>query len=73
MCKIKANKDINPNFVLYNLVFSRSALECFCIEEIVDKLNNLGVEIDERHVKNKIEEWYNKGMLQVIGRYYFVA
>jgi hypothetical protein len=59
--KMELNKDIE--FIIYNIVFDDANNITVTTDEVMNKLQSNGINIDKKVVKKVLDKWTNKGLL----------
>lgn len=68
MSTVTLNKDnVNPQFALFNIVFSSDSNELLTIHSVRNTLQKLGVEISNQEIEASFSKWRRRGMLHKQG------
>lgn len=65
MAKISFTNKLNPNFILYNLVFGSNPLPNVDAKNLLACMKVYKVPIEEKQIEEKLNEWYKEGLLTV--------
>lgn len=73
MCKVTVDGSTNPNFVLYNLVFSNNRIGKISSDNLYGVMKDYGIDMPEPEIRRKLSEWYMRGLLNTRCGDYVVA
>lgn len=73
MSKITISEELNPDFVLYNIVFGSNPLPLINTKNVMACMRVYQIEMDESHIQQRLTEWYSNGLLRIRDGGYVIA